>query len=537
MWGKIIKKKFTILFICTLFIATVFPTVTCIKTDYIYKILSSPIQYSSQDDWYEIQKLTAIDGTVNDHFGYSVCIDGDIALIGAFGDDDYKGSAYVFTRFENIWTEQSKLIAVDRTQFDYFGLSVCIDGDTALIGAEGDDEHKGSAYVFTRVENNWIQQAKLTDLKGDINDHFGYSVSIDGDNAVIGAFGDDRWEGSVHVFTRIENNWVPWANLTASDGLAGDNFGYSVCINGDTILIGSVGDDMNKGSAYVFKCVENVWFQQAKLIALDGDIYDRFGYSVFLDGDTAIIGAESDNEHKGSAYLFTRVENTWTQLGKLTDLEGVAFDYFSESVSLDDNTVLIAAFGDDDYKGSAYVFNCFENNWILQAKITALDGKADDFFGCSVSIDNNKILIGAENDDEKKGSAYVFTKNNPPDKPSKPSGETKGKIGQKYTYKASTTDPDGNQLFYNWSWGDGTFSGGIGPYDSGIICEANHTWTEKGSYEIKVKAQDIHGLVSDWSDPLTIRMPKTYIFNPMAQLLMIILERFPFFEKILKLYL
>ena len=122
------------------------------KNNNIHILSSSPIQYSSQDNWNKIQKLTAIDGITDDHFGYSISIEGDTALIGAFGDDEYKGSAYVFTRTENTWTQQAKLTAIDGNQFDLFWLSVSIDGDTALIGAEGDDEHKGSAYVF--IKNN-----------------------------------------------------------------------------------------------------------------------------------------------------------------------------------------------------------------------------------------------------------------------------------------------------------------------------------------------------------------------------------------------
>jgi len=127
--------------------------------------------------------------------------------------------------------------------------------------------------------------------------------------------------------------------------------------------------------------------------------------------------------------------------------------------------------------------------------------------------------------------------NDSPNKPSKPVGQINGKIRQEYSYTTNTTDPDGNQVYYNWSWGDNTYSGWIGPYDSGEKINESHIWTIKDNYEIKVKARDIYGAESDWSEPLTIRMPKTYTYNTKMELLLKMLERFPFFEKILKQYL
>jgi hypothetical protein len=138
------------------------------------------------------------------------------------------------------------------------------------------------------------------------------------------------------------------------------------------------------------------------------------------------------------------------------------------------------------------------------------------------------------------GPIWYFTTinpdNNPPYKPSKPVGQKKGEIGQNYSYTTSITDPEGDQLYYNWSWGDGTYSGWIGPYYSGENVNESHSWTDKGNYNIKVKSKDIFGAESDWSDPLAIRMPKTYIYNPIIQQLYKMLERFPFFEKILNQY-
>ncbi len=220
----------------------------------------------------EVAKLLADDAEAGDRFGFSVAVDGDTALIGAFLHDDAgssSGSAYVFTRDGmGNWSQQAKLTAGDAAADDQFGFSVSVAGDTALIGAPLDDDDvagnaSGSAYVFMRSGTTWTQQAKLTaDDDADVNDNFGNSVSVDGDTALIGAhFNDDASNdsGSAYVFTRDGmGNWSQQAKLTADDAATLDEFGYSVSVAGDTALIGARLDDdafTNSGSAYVFSLV------------------------------------------------------------------------------------------------------------------------------------------------------------------------------------------------------------------------------------------------------------------------------------------
>ncbi|MSQ08671.1 MAG: hypothetical protein EXR44_05165, partial [Dehalococcoidia bacterium] len=202
--------------------------------------------------WTQQQKLTASDGAANDFFGYSVAVSGDTAVVGAWGDDSAKGSAYVFTRSGSTWTQQQKLTASDGAAIDYFGYSVAVSGDTAVVGAYGDDSYKGSAYVFTRSGSTWTQQQKLTASDGAANDYFGGSVAVSGDTAVVGAYGDDSEKGSAYVFTRSGSTWTQQQKLTASDGAANDFFGWSVAVSGDTAVVGARSDDSSKGSAYMF---------------------------------------------------------------------------------------------------------------------------------------------------------------------------------------------------------------------------------------------------------------------------------------------
>ncbi len=385
----------------------------------------------SGTNWTQQAKLLAADGAANDSFGKSVSLSGDTALIGSYGDDDkglQSGSAYVFTRSGTAWTQKAKLLAADGAASDYFGTAVALDGDIALVSARGDDDkgdYSGSAYVFIRSGTTWTQQAKLLAADGAANDRFGDSVALSGTTALVGSpYSDDKGSesGSAYIFTRSGTAWSQQAKLTAGDGADSAIFGYSVALSGDTALVGAYwgnGIVSYSGSAYVFTRSGITWTQQTKLIAADGAAYDSFGCSVALSGVTALVGAYYDDDKgadSGSAYVFTRSGTTWTQQAKLTAGDGVANDQFGISVALSGDTALVGAHYDDDKgadSGSAYVFTRSGTAWTQQAKLTALDGAAGDYFGLSVALSGDTALVGAYYDDDKgsaSGSAYVFTR-------------------------------------------------------------------------------------------------------------------------------
>jgi hypothetical protein len=402
-----------------------------------YSQWSSPVQFSTEGAVIpdtQMAKLLASDGAASDYFGESVSIsaNGSTAIVGAAGDDNYKGSAYVFTRSGSIWSQQAKLVASDGAGSDYFGNSVSIsaDGNTAIVGARGDDTNKGSVYVFTRSGSTWSQQSKLLANDGDYNDYFGHSVSIsaDGNTAIIGAYTDDSSRGSAYIFTRNGTTWSQQAKLLASDGVGSDYFGYSVSISadGNTAVVGAHADDspeVNKGSAYVFTRSGSTWGQQAKLLANDGVAGDYFGISVSIsaDGNTAIVGAFGDNGGTGSAYIFTRSGSTWSQQAKLLSNDGIGYDRFgiSVSISADGNTAVVGAYvADIPYtltdSGSAYIFTRSGSVWVQQIRLLASDGAMSDYFGRSVSIsaDGSTAIVGANGDDSPeydRGSAYIFS--------------------------------------------------------------------------------------------------------------------------------
>jgi len=323
-------------------------------------------------------------------------------------------------------TEDAKLTAVDGAAGDIFGESVSISGNQAIVGARGDDDNgssSGSAYVFEKVTGTWIQVAKLTAADGAFADFFGASVSLSGDTAVVGAYRDDdkgSSSGSAYVFERVAGTWTQVAKLTASDGAAVDFLGFSVSISGDKAIAGARGDDdkgSSSGSAYVFERIAGTWTQVAKLTAGDGAFADVFGESVSISGDKAIVGARGDDDKgssSGSAYVFEKVSGTWTQVAKLTAADGAAGDFFGQSVSISGDKAIAGAYRDDDKgssSGSAYVFEKISGTWFQVAKLTASDGQAGDFLGFSVSISGDKAIGGARGDDDKgstSGSAYIF---------------------------------------------------------------------------------------------------------------------------------
>lgn len=381
----------------------------------------------------EIQKLLASDGSDVDRFGTSLDIDGDTAVIGApYSDGTVTNSGAVYVYVHDVsggWTPQAKLIAPDGASYDEFGYSVAIDGDTIVIGAYGDDDNgstSGSAYVFTRNGSTWSEQAKLIADDAASSDYFGWSVTVSGNTTVIGAPLEDQMgasSGSAYVFVRDDSGiWTQQAKLIASDGNFDDQFGISVSADEDTAIIGAFKDDDNgndSGSAYVFtRGVGGVWMQVSKLTASDGAASDRFGNAVAMDGDTAVIGALSDDDNgnaSGSAYVFTRSNSSWSEQAKLTASDGASSDEFGYAVAITGDMAVIGARLDDEIvidSGSAYVFTRIGTSWSEQIKLTASDGATGDAFGYSVAISGETVVIGAANDGDNgtaSGSAYVYS--------------------------------------------------------------------------------------------------------------------------------
>ena len=381
---------------------------------------------SETKDWATadiIDKLTASDGAARDFFGTSVAISGDSAIVGAYGDGLSSGSVYIFQQNAGVWSEAQKLTASDREISDNFGFSVAISGDTAIIGASSDGDNgssSGSVYIFQQNAGVWSEAQKLTASDGAAYDKFGYSVAISGDTAIVGAHGDDdngSSSGSVYIFQQNAGVWSEAQKLTASDGEVSDNFGISVAIFGDSTFVGAYGDEFYSGSVYIFQQNAGVWSEAQELTASDGAASDLFGYSVAISGDTAVIGASSDDDNgssSGSAYIFQQNAGVWSETQKLTASDGAEFANFGISVAISGDTAVIGASSDDDNgssSGSVYIFQQNAGVWGEAQKLTASDGAASDYFGSSVAISGDSAIVGAFSDDDNgssSGSVYMI---------------------------------------------------------------------------------------------------------------------------------
>ena len=378
--------------------------------------------------WSEQQKLTASDGATADAFGDAAAVAGDTVVLGAPGDtiggQAGAGSAYVFVRSGTTWTEQQKLVASDGTASDAFGSSVSVSFDTAVVGAPTDNVFVGAAYVFVRSGTTWTEQQKLVSGGSGV-EIFGAAVSVFGDEALVGAHAGGAGIGAAHLFVRAGSTWFLQAYLLPPYVTALDSFARSVSVSANTVLVGAPLDNRpggaDLGSAYVFVRTGGIWSEQQFLQPSDGAADDNFGASVSVDGDTAVVGSPLDDtaagSDAGSAYVFVRSGTTWTEQQKLTASDAGAVDWFGSSVSISGDTIVVgsprADTGGGASAGAAYVFLRSGTTWTEQQKLVASDGTASDLLGSSVSIDGDTAVIGAPGDDpvgNDAGSAYVFVR-------------------------------------------------------------------------------------------------------------------------------
>jgi hypothetical protein len=327
------------------------------------------------------------------------------------------------------WPEEARLFGDDQQQFWSFGSDVALDGDTAIVGADGADiggvTDQGAAYVFVRRGRDWIQEAQLLADDGAESDRFGRSVALQGDTAVVGSIfanvDGQSAEGAVYVFTRSGTTWAQLQKLTASDGDALDWLGGAVAIDGYTILAGAWQEEggvnaegcQGSGAAYVFVEQGGLWVEEAKLFDPDGECSDLFGHDVDLEGDLALVGANStiNGSAGGSAYVYTRAGASWSLEEELVASDGAMIDQFGYSVALDRDAALIGAYQKEidgnSQQGAAYVFRRTGASWLEEQRLTASDGQTGARFGWGVELLGNLALVGAP-DMPGGGVVYEF---------------------------------------------------------------------------------------------------------------------------------
>lgn len=476
----------------------------------------------SVSTWSQGQKLLPASAQQEGYFGYTVGLSGDLAVAGSPGDnlgspDFGRGSVEVFKRADSTWTRTDKFSDATSRYYDLFGFSADVSGDSVIVGVPLDDvaappmmAPKGAVPISNdqgsvRIFQTKIDITKESPIDGASSDWFGRSVAISGDTAVVGApladIGSNVNQGAAYVYVRSGSSWFPQAKLTAADGAAGDNFGWSVAIDGDTIVVGSPLDDngtnADEGSSYVFTRSIGVWTQQQRLGSYQGAAGNNTGWSVAVSGSKILVGdPKADytssanggpNTDSGRVTEWNRSGGgTWTirylvfwtgnsnvywgwsvglsgtlgVVGTPNLLEGKAYivdytgssvvfsalvspdgasgDNFGWSVSISGTTAVVGAPQHDlgvlscpgasvgclsepiapeataANQGAVYVFAKSGGTWGLQQKVTASDNANNDRFGYGVSLSGNNLLVGAYGDDvgnnADQGSSYVFTR-------------------------------------------------------------------------------------------------------------------------------
>ncbi|MCH2134748.1 MAG: FG-GAP repeat protein, partial [Phycisphaerales bacterium] len=383
-------------------------------------------------DFFPGQNVTAYDAAAQDEFGESVALDGNYAIIGSDNDDTFMGCAYIFERQAGgDWNQVQRLISTERAEGDFFGCSVAISGDLAVVGARGEDgssTNSGAIYIFERQFNGtWEQVARLTGDDTGSGDQLGCSVAISGELVLAGAkshFVSGTRAGSAYLFERsISGNWSQALEFNAPVIVENAEFGSAVVLEGTTALIGAhsdLHDGARTGSAYVFQLLDNgLWSSPITLNASDGSDGDRFGYSLGLSGDCAVISAyysTADATNSGSAYVFDlQADGTWEETAKLTASDADTSDFFAKTTAIEGDIILVGAYADNDNgpnSGSAYMFQKrSDGSWYEAHKFIHPNGDEYQSYGHKVAIFDNTAMISVYRDNDPDigaGTGSVF---------------------------------------------------------------------------------------------------------------------------------
>lgn len=415
--------------------------------------------------------VKASDAAGGDEFGTSVAVHGDTVIVGApnlNGEPDhgsrYAGAAYIFVRRAGGWVQEARLISAVSPQRGFFGSSVAVHHDTAVIGAPHQSagaSDSGGAFVFVRNGETWSRQAVLKPANSGFTDLFGSSVAIDGDTLVVGAIGegsgrpgevveegDPRYafSGAAYVYVREGDRWIERTMLKANPPVGNAQLGSSVAVSGDTVLAGARGEPgrfgASGGAAYVFtRGANGEWSQQTRLGSPTPEQMAYFGHSVSLEGDLAVVGSPED-ESKGAAYVYRRAGGEWNKVQRLQPFNPGLNLGFGVSVAVSRGRILVGASMEDSGaigvdempdtgardSGAAYLFTPDGAEWRQAAYLKASNTGESDLFGKAVAMHGGVMVAGApwedssgglnpdqtDNSAENSGAAYIYTTLDPP---------------------------------------------------------------------------------------------------------------------------
>jgi hypothetical protein len=377
--------------------------------------------------WTQQDELISSNGAEDGDFG-NAAVSGHTVVVGApqhaYNGKDSQGLAYIFTLTSSGWTQEQILTASDGAKFDQFGSAVAIVGSTLLIGAPlhnvGGNTDQGAAYAFTDEDGKWRQTGEIVAPDGATGDHFGFSMAMDGSEALVGAL--FHGEGAAYFLNDSNGTWSESQEVTdpAVDGNPSNSFGVSVAISGSEALISApdttVGSTTQEGVAFVYLHGHNGWTETQEITAAPGSTPLEFGAgtgfspAVAIDGKTAVVGDFYMDNFHGTAYVFTKSRTGWVQTQQLTPSDLSSVSAFGTVVALHGKTLAIGAqWNGSDDQGSLYLYSRSGRKWVQEQELTASNGAEGDMLGSSVSMSDTTLVVGAFHVETQTGAAYVFT--------------------------------------------------------------------------------------------------------------------------------
>jgi hypothetical protein len=381
----------------------------------------------AQDDaiWVE-QKLTPSDGTDNSYYGSDAALIGSNAVISAQGDTVFTGAAYVLAKVAGQWTETHKLVPSDGAHGDSFGYRLAMTQSllavTSYTASPNGNTAQGAAYVFEPSGDSWTQVKKLVANDGVAFDDLGASVCIDGTTVYVGAngaiIGKNPSQGALYVFTQDGSDWSQTQKVIADDGAPYDNFGFSVAVQNGMMFVGApsarVDDTPGRGAVYAYTLQAGQWTQVQKIVSDENVSFAAFGAALVFDGTHLLIGASGASR----AYAFTYDGSAWNQVQAFSADDTQSGDGFGNELSLSGSHVLIGAdiatVDGNGSRGAAYLFEATASGWTQKHKFIASDGVTDDFYAAALALDGDTAILAtphpAMDGHTFVGAAYFYTR-------------------------------------------------------------------------------------------------------------------------------
>lgn len=362
----------------------------------------------------------------NGHRGTAVAISGDRALVGAPNErSDGKGAVRALARSGTTWTEPQELVAPGGAAGDDFGASVALEGTASAVGAPSLASNAGGTYAFEHTGSAWDAGQKLSFPWTQAGDLQGAGVGVSAGYAAAGLPGRNG-EGATFIWHKL-SGWNTDYLRSRSSAVSVDKLGKSVALWGQTLVVGAPSETQSlqtvgRGAAFVFTRSGTSWSEQAKLVASGSATDDAAGTAVAIEQDDVAVGTPGDdvagNSDQGSVRIFHRTGTAWSEVATVTIANGKSADWFGTSVALNAGTLAVGApYREPSFatpsQGAVGVFVGAGASWQQQAELVASDAKADDYFGTSVAVEGNVLLVGSPKVDGtflNSGAAYVFTR-------------------------------------------------------------------------------------------------------------------------------